>query len=180
MFGPGSSVEIDARQLERAMDRVKRFEPKLKNKLTKDLRGIGKEIIPELEAGIPTRPPLGRSARNRFRSGVARNWEGPVNSKVRTYPNAKPGRAIALINVRGGNAEFAKYLALLETAGTRTSGRTPQGKGLIRALDRDYPKVGSGGRFVFKTWLKLLPDVRGKSVDAINGYIKQFNKLGRF
>ena len=179
MFSPARSVEIDARQLEKAMDRVRRFEPKLKNELSKDLRKVAREVIPDIEAGIPNRPPIGRSSRNRFRSGVAKNWDFDVKSSVRTNPNAKPGRAIALISMSGRSAEFAKYLSITETAGTRSSGYTPQGRGLIRALQREYPLPGRGGRFVWKTWLGLLPDVREKSVDVINGYIRKFNKLGR-
>lgn len=167
---PVSSVEIDPRALDKALDRVKKFEPKLKNNLTRDMRNLAKEVIPDIEAGVPSRAPL---------SGLTSRW-GQPKSSVRTYPKAREGRAIAVINVTGQSSPMAKYLAMTETAGSRSPGLTPQGKAFVSNLEKRFPLAGRGGRFVWRAWLGVRGDLREKTVTTINGYIKQFNRLGRF
>ena len=167
---PVRSFEVDTRALEKALERVRKIEPKLKNNLTRDMRNLAKEVIPEVEAGIPSRPPL---------SGLAPRWGSPKSS-VRTYPKARPGRAIAVINVTGQSSPMAKYLAMSETAGSRSPGITPQGKAFVSNLQKRFTLAGRGGRFVWRAWLGARGELREKTVDTINGYIKQFNRLGRF
>lgn len=170
MFSPVRSMEIDSRQLQKAMDRVKKFEPKLKNQLTRDMRAVAREFTGLIEDGVPLQPPL---------SGLRDSWGRP-QSKVRTYLNAPDGRAIATITVGGDSRRFSKYLSLTETAGSRSPGFTPSGKALVRLLDKLYPLAGKGGRFIWRAFLTAKPEIRERTVLLINSYIERFNKLGRF
>lgn len=171
-------VEIDARSLERAVARIEKFEPKMKRKLSSDIRKPIRKVLPELTGAVPSAPPIGRSTP--LQSGVARNWGG-VKGLTRTYTNPKPGRAIALIGIDGIGGEMAKYLMITETAGSRNpGGLEPRGAALIRALNRRYPLAGRGGRFVWKEWLNQKPELQAAVVDVINGYIKTFNRKGKF
>jgi len=169
VFAPIRNVEIDARALERALDRVKAIEPKLKNNLTRDLRALSRELIPAIEEGVPDEPPL---------SGLTPRW-GKPKSTVRTYPRAKPGRAIVTINVSGDSRPMAKYLQMTETAGTRSSGYTKAGKVFVARLNKRFPLRGRGGRFVWSRWLAVRGDLREGTVNLINAYIKKFNRVGR-
>lgn len=168
-FFPVSNIEIDSRALAKGLERVKKFEPAMKNRMTKDIRSVAYEFTGLIEDGVPVQPPL---------SGLTGNWGRP-SSTVRTFPKAPDGRAIATINVGADSRRFAKYLQMTETAGTRSSGFTPSGKQMIRVLEKLYPLTGKGGRFVWRSFLTVKPEIRERVVLLINAYIVRFNKLGR-
>ena len=177
MAPPVSGMEVDARALEKAVERMKKFEPEMRKQLVKDIKGPMRRALPGVVNAVPSRPPLGLSTP--ARSGVVKNW-GSVRGVMRTYPQAQPGRAIALLGVDGVGAEMSKILSIAEFAGSRNpGGRSPRGRGLINALNRASRMQGRGGRFVWKEWMNVRPQVRGDVVEIIEGYIKRFNKRGR-
>lgn len=177
MVSPVSGFDIDARALEKAVERLEKFAPEMKKQLSKDIKVPMKKALPDLVGAVPSKPPIGMSTP--LSSGVAKNW-GSVKGLVRTYPKAQPGRAIALIGIDGVGAEMAKYLKMTETAGSRNpGGLSNRGRGFINALNRVSRMQGRGGRFVFRQWQKSQPEVRNNVVDILSGYIKRFNKRGR-
>jgi len=177
VVSPFRRIEVDARALDKAIERMEKFEPKMKRRLSSDIKKPMKQALPELTGAVPSAPPIGRTTP--LQSGVARNW-GPVKGLLRTYPKAKPGRAIGLIGIDGVSGEMSKYLMITETAGSRTpGGKEPRGRALINSLQQRYPLVGSGGRFVWRQWLKTRPELRSDVIAILDRYVKQFNRRGR-
>lgn len=177
MVSPVSGLEIDARSLERAVERMQKFDPAMRKQLVKDIKGPMKRALPSVVSAVPSMPPIGGSTP--LRSGVYKNW-GSVKGLIRTYPNAQPGRAIALMGVDGQGAEMSKYLMITETAGSRNpGGRSARGRGFINALNSVSRMNGRGGRFVWKEWLQVRPQIRSDVINILDRYIKRFNKRGR-
>lgn len=177
MVSPVSGLEVDARALEKAVERMQKFEPAMRKQLVKDIKVPMKRALPDVVNAVPSQPPIGRTTP--LQSGVARNW-GSVKGLIRTYPNAKPGRAIALMGVDGVGAEMAKYLMMTETAGSRNpGGLSRRGKSFINALNNVSRMNGRGGRFVWKEWLQVRPQIRSDVINILDRYIKRFNKRGR-
>jgi len=177
VVSPVSGLEVDARALEKAVERMQKFEPAMRKQLVKDIKVPMKRALPDVLSAVPSTPPIGSSSP--LRSGVYKNW-GAVKGVIRTYPNAKPGRAIALMGVDGVGPEMSKYLMMTETAGSRNpGGLSRRGRGFINALNSVSRLAGRGGRFVWKEWLEVRPQIRGDVVGILDRYVKRFNKRGR-
>ena len=126
-----------------------------------------KPIAQQIANAVPSVAPL---------SGMTPRW-GYAKSNVRTFLNARPGRAIATINVQGDGYAFTRLLAITERAGSRTEGYSRRGRDMIRALnfpDR-YPMDGKGGRFIWAAWMKYRPLAKQAALDIINRWTFEIN-----
>lgn len=170
MFNDPDGIQLDIvipKKTERELQRtLKKIDPKLKRKLSSHLRGGLNPIADKVAQGVPSQAPL---------SGMTGRW-GAVSAKVRTFPAARPGRAIALINVSGDDRAFNRLLAITERAGSRTPGLTNVGRIMTSVLEDRYPLVGSGGRFVWKAWLKHRPQAVAIAIEGINKFVDTVNR----
>lgn len=163
------NVEIPPARLAEVRAMLSRVDPKLKRALAKDLRqGLG-PIADKIVSDFPREAPL---------SGMSARW-GRVSAKVITNSMAKPGRAIATINVTG-ESDFARLLSITERAGSRSSGFTPYGQAMISnprgGLQERFPLDGKGGRFVFKSFRQQLPQAVAVALASIDKFIDKFNR----
>jgi len=108
-------------------------------------------------------------------SGMVPRW-GRVKSQIRTIPGVKNGRAIATIGIAGEDRGFNRTVAIVERAGSRSAGLTPQGRTMTSVLQERFPLVGRGGRFVWKSWLKHRPEAIRAAILIINKFVIQYNK----
>lgn len=170
MFNDPDGLQLDIQvppKVERRLQRtLQQIDPKLKRRLSSHLRTGLNPIADKVAQGVPRQAPL---------SGMTGRW-GAVSAKVRTFPAARPGRAIAVINVAGDDRAFNRLLAITERAGSRTPGLTRVGRIMTSILQRRYPLVGSGGRFVWKAWLKHRPQAVGIAIDGINKFVDTINR----
>lgn len=158
-------AQISPATLAKTRAMLERVDPQLKRALAKDLRtGLG-PTANKIVGDFPRRGPL---------SGMSSRW-GTVSGKVVTNSMAKPGRAIATINV-SGDPGFARLLSITERAGSRSAGFTPQGRAMITNLQSRFPLDGKGGRFVFSSFRTHLPEAVGVALKAIDRFIDNFNR----
>jgi hypothetical protein len=161
------SAEIPPATIAKTRAMLARVDPNLKRALAKDLRSGLSPTASKIVSDFPRQAPL---------SGMTPRW-GNVSAKVVTNSMAKPGRAIATINVSGGT-EFARLLAITERAGSRSSGFVPRGRAMIQNLQERFPLDGRGGRFVFKSFRQHLPDAIDVALKSIDRFIDNFNRSG--
>lgn len=155
--------------------RLKEFDPKLKRRMQTEMRRKARGLADHIESEVNEFAPaplsgLDYPARERL------DWD-PVVAKVSTSLAAGRGRAILAIKVLG--TPHSRMFAITETAGSRTSGYTPQGKVLIRELNKVSKLSGRkqiGGRFAFKAFLEKIPEFRGIAVDVIDKYVRIFER----
>jgi hypothetical protein len=164
-------VEIPPARLAEVRAMLARVDPKLKTALAKDLRTGLSPIASRIVADFPKVAPL---------SGMGPRW-GQVSAKVVTNSMAKPGRALALINVRGETA-FARLLSITERAGSRSNGFSGRGRAMISnprgGLQERFPLDGKGGRFVFRSFRSHLPEAIAVAMKSIDRFIDNFNRSG--
>jgi hypothetical protein len=146
----------------------------LVNDLRKAFRTDLKPINEGIRSTIPVEAPL---------SGFAKNvgsppfvWSKPTAS-VKVNARHKPGRAFSNIvstrfNDRRPNAGFS----ILEKAGSKSQGSTPQGRGMIRALNAKFPVRGGLGRFVIPEWKKKGPDVEKVARNILEQFSRKVNR----
>ena len=142
-------------------------DPKLRASLAKDLRTGLKPIADQIAGAFPSAP----------LSGMAPRW-GSVSAKVTTNSMARPGRGLAVFRVSANPSGFARLLSITERAGSRSDGFTPQGRAMIRTLNRPdrFPLDGRGGRFVFRPFRRNLPQAVNIALEAIDRFIEKFNR----
>jgi hypothetical protein len=165
------NVEIPPARLAEVRAMLSRVDPKLKSALAKDLRSGLNPHAQGIVSDFPKEAPL---------SGMNARW-GRVSAKVSTNSMAKPGRALATINV-SGERDFARLLSITERAGSRSNGFTPYGKAMISnargGLQERFPLDGKGGRFVFRAFRQRIPAMVDVALKSIDRFIDNFNRSG--
>jgi hypothetical protein len=157
--GAGGRIEImpaeftvKASDLKVLLAELRNVDPGLRKALQKEMRDDLKPILSKLQAGIPKQSPL--SGFSKSVASETYSWSS-VSGRTLT-PLGKRAKKRGFFPVvsmsfrsRGDSAGFE----IMELAGTRNIGKqkkglTPQGRGMIRALNAVAPVQGGLGRFV--------------------------------
>jgi len=136
---------------------LKDVDSKLVNELRKEFRTQLKPINESVRAQIPTVPPISGFAKKGGSEPYI--WSRPT-AKVNTSFRTKPGKAFSTLvstnfTDRRPNAGFN----IIELAGSKSSGKTVQGRAMISALNNRAPIRGGLGRFAIPAWKKKESDV---------------------
>ena len=158
------TATINYDDLKYAIARMKELDPKLKLKMQRDLRNKLRPMADKIAGAVPSSGPL---------SKMTPRW-GTAQGKIQTATGRRAGGAIVMLSVSGPN--FAKLLAITELAGSRSSGYTPSGKAMITELQKRYPLVGKGGRFIWRAFLEHQPMLYAVSSDVVNDFIDEANR----
>lgn len=105
-------------------------------------------------------------------------WSNP-NVKASVRLSAGPGKELASIYATGRARRRAMF-AIVERAGSKSDGFSPQGERMIRVLDDRFPKVGQQGRMFFPAFLKYRPDIQRSVVRGLNILARVVNAKARF
>lgn len=168
-------MDADGIEIREFVNRLKEYDPKLKRRMQTEMRRKAKPFAEYIEQQVNQNAPaplsgLDYPARERL------DWD-PIKAKIATSLSAGRGRAILAIKFIG--TPNSRMFAITETAGSRSTGATPQGKVLIRELNERHELSGArkiGGRFGFKAFLEKIPDFRDTAVDIIDKYTRIFER----
>jgi hypothetical protein len=160
---------VQAADLKVLLAELRQIDPNLRKELQKEMRSGLKPIVSKLQAGIPKQAPLSgfgnAAAGGRYVwGGVTGRTQTPLGKRAKK-PGFYPVVSMSFRS-RGKVAGFE----ILELAGSKTSGATPQGRGMIRALNSAAPIQGGLGRFV-------IPQAKGEADSALGiarGIIEKF------
>jgi hypothetical protein len=145
-----SDVDVILREL-------KTVDEQLVNDLRKAFRTDLKPINESVRSTIPTESPLSGFAKN---VGSPPFVFGKPTASVKVNTRHKPGRAFSnIVSTRFTDRRPNAGFSILELAGSKSQGRTPQGRAMISALNSRFPTRGGLGRFVVPEWKKRGPDV---------------------
>ena len=169
---------IDYDKITSVVREMRKFDNKLKLRLQKDLRtrlgGVAKAMDREV-ASINPLPPLSGFA-NEAR-GDQLHWD-PIKTKILSRLSSGKGRAILLVHFEGSPNQ--RMFQISEFAGSRNNYTTPQGRAMIEKLEGRFKLVdGKGGRFGFRAFLNVQPELVRTAEKVINEYITEFNLTRR-
>jgi hypothetical protein len=162
--------ELDAAQVRAVIKQLRNIDPEIVKDLRKELRSNLSPIAQQVAASVPTEPPLSGFARSNATAWAA------VTGKTSFTPgkSRKGGNSLVSVRVEPRNGARGVYIA--ELAGSRSSGKTPQGSNLITVLNQRSPMKGRGGRYIYAQFRMLRPDVVGIAERILN---KTFAKIER-
>ena len=148
---------IRSSDLSAILRELREIDPNLRKELQKEMRTELKPFVQKLRGGIPSQSPLSGFANaapgSRYRwttvSGTTKTPLGKRAKKPGFYP-------VVSMSFRSRNKGAG--FEIMELAGSRSSGNTPQGRAMIAALARTAPIIGGLGRFVIPEGKKEAPE----------------------
>jgi hypothetical protein len=152
---------VQAADLKVLLKELREIDPNLRKTMQKEMRDGIKPFANTLKGKVPKQSPLSGFA-TASAQGTRYSW-GPVNATVVTpfgKRAKKPGfyPVVSMrFRTRGKNAAGFE---IMELAGSKTQGRSPQGRAMIAALARVAPIRGGLGRFV-------IPDGKAEAQKAM-------------
>ena len=166
---------VKAADLKVLLAELKNVDPGLRKALQKEMRDDLKPLVRELQGGIPKPSPLSgfasAAAGSRYKwASVTGRTQTPLGKRAKK-PGFYPVVSMSFRS-RGKVAGFE----IMELAGSKSSGATPQGRGMIRALNRVAPIVGGLGRFLIPDGKKKAPEAIRIARDIIEKYVGKVNR----
>jgi hypothetical protein len=162
--------QVDAQYLRQALKELKDLEENSIKDLRQDLRTKISPLAKQVSASIPVEPPL-----SGFGNNGATGW-----SRVRPSVSFTPGRSrktgYHLISIRVNPQGKKRGVYIAELAGSRSGGKTAQGRAMIRNLNADSQMKGKGGRFAYKKFRLLRPDAVQIATRILQQTVKKVNK----
>jgi hypothetical protein len=149
MFTP----TLDARQVRAVIKELRGIDQQIVKDLRSDLRSQLAPVATQIAGAVPVDPPL-----SGFRNNGATGWS-PVKGKVGFTPGKSRNNAKNLVAIRVDPVGGKRGLYIAELAGSRSAGSTPSGANLISVLNSRSPMNGRGGRYAYKQFRFLRPDV---------------------
>lgn len=162
--------EVDASELRKVLKVLKAIDPETSASLRTNLKGPLVPIAQQVASATPQEAPL---------SGFANN--GPTGyaapkGKVSYTPGKGRTGAKNLISLRIDSGKKRGFY-IAELAGSRSSGYTASGRALIEQLNARYPMKGKGGRFAYKQFRFIRPDVVRIATDILNKTFKDLERM---
>lgn len=161
---------VNADDVRRVIKVLKQVDADIVKDLRAELRGKLGPVANQIASAVPNEPPLSGFANN-----GATGW-GPVRGKTAFTPGKSRRNANSLVSIRiDSGTKRGPYIA--ELAGTRTSGRSPQGEAMIYQLQNRKATQGRGGRYAYAQFRLLRPDVVRLAEDILNKTFKELENL---
>ena len=172
-------VLIDEATFKNLIKELNAYEPGLRAVMQKDLKNRLNPVVQSIASKIPGGAPL--SGFSKGKGSAPYIWQKPRSTVKTTFAaRAKEPGAVSAIFFQFADRRPNAGLAIMEFAGQANVGKnkrglTPQGAGMIRALNSVYPIRGLG-RFVLPEASK----VRGRAVEITTKVLREYAaKVGR-
>lgn len=162
---------IQEADLRKVLKELRELDPNLRKELQKEMRSGLKPIVQKLQGTVPKQSPLSGFA-SASAQGTRYSW-GAVTGVTKTplgKRTKKPGfYPVVSMSFRSRNKTGAGF-EIMELAGSKSSGSTPQGRAMISALARIAPIQKGLGRFV----IPAAKDEVGDATRIAKGIIEKF------
>lgn len=169
-----AQLSIREADLRIVLRELRQLDPNLRKQLQKDMKSDLSPVLNKLVKTVPKESPLSGFATASSR-GTAYNW-GSVRGNVVTPLGKrakKPGFfPVVSMKVRSRGKTNAGF-EIMELAGSKTQGKTPQGRAMISALNARFPIRQGLGRFV-------IPEAKGEADEVLRvarGIIERYVAL---
>ena len=171
---------VSAENLQVDLKELKALEPDLRKNLVADMKRDVKPIGTDLLSKIPGPAPLSGFSPSKGDSPYI--WRKPrMTVKTPFAKRAKQPGTYPVVSIQFNDRRPNAGLSILELAGTRNIGKakgglTPQGAGMIQALDRRFPVKKGLGRFVIPEFKEKQAQATRIAVDILERYAAKVNR----
>lgn len=162
--------EVNADELRKVLKVLKMIDPETSASLRKNLKGPLVPLAQQVASAAPQEAPLSGFANNGLTGYAA------PKGKVSYTPGKGRSGAKNLISLRIDSGKKRGFY-IAELAGSRSTGYTASGRALIEQLNARYPMKGKGGRFAYKQFRLIRPDVVRVATDILNDTFKELERM---
>jgi hypothetical protein len=168
------NATIDGESVRRAIAELKAVEPGALSALKKDLTSQLSNLSQNIVSDIPVEAPLSGMAESKNYGRL--RWGQVQKAKIGLTPGrSRRGGMKALVSIRVTMNPDAGY-QMAELAGSRTKGYQASGKMMIQKLNERFPWKGKAGRFAFRKFREVRPEVIVIATRILNEYLEQVNR----
>jgi hypothetical protein len=171
---------IKEADLRNVLRELRQLDPNLRKQLQKDMKtGLG-PVVNRLANSVPKESPLSGFATASSR-GTKYNW-GAVRGNTVTPlgKRAKKAGFVPVVSMRfRSRGKMNAGFEIMELAGSKTQGQTPQGRKMISELNSDFPIRKGLGRFIIpdakdeaEAALRIAREIIERYVDLVNRRIR--------
>lgn len=161
---------LDAQQVRAVLKELRNIDPQIVKDLRKELRSDLLPIAQQIVSAVPNNAPL-----SGFNNNGTTGWSA-LKGKVSFTPGKSRRMANSLVSIRVEQTGAKRGFYITELAGSRSAGKTPQGNNLITVLNSRWPMKGRGGRYAYKQFRLLRPDVVKIAERILNATFAQIDR----
>lgn len=153
---------------------LKTMDKQLVNEFRKSFRTDLKPVNESIRAKIPSESPLSGFSK---KEGTSPFIYAKPTASVKVNTRHKPGRAFSnLVTTQFTDRRPNAGFSVLELAGSKSQGNTPQGRALISAINSKFPIRGGLGRFAIPEWKKKGPEVEKIARNILEKFSQKVNR----
>jgi hypothetical protein len=162
--------KVDADELRIVLKVLKQINPTVNKDLGKYLKTRLAPIAEQVASAAPQEAPLSGFA-NRGPTG----YKAP-KGKISFTPGKGRRNATNLLSIRvDAGKQRGFYIA--ELAGSRSAGLTNSGRALIEQLNNRSVMKGKGGRYAYKQFRFLRPDIVRIATEVVNQSMRELERM---
>jgi hypothetical protein len=156
-----AQFSIREADLRTVLRELRQLDPNLRKQLQRDMKTGLQPVVDKLAATVPKQSPLSGFATASSR-GTRYNWGAVRGSTVTPLgKRAKKPGFVPVVSMRfRSRGKTNAGFEIMELAGSKTQGQTPQGRAMISALNSRFPVRQGLGRFV-------IPEAKGEADAAL-------------
>jgi len=156
---------------------LRQLDPNLRKQLQKDMKSGLADVVDTLASQVPPQSPLSGFATASSR-GTRYNWGAVRGSTVTPLgKRAKKPGFVPVVSMRfRSRGKTNAGFEIMELAGSKTQGKTPQGRAMITALNAKFPIRQGLGRFVIPEAKKEAPEALRIARGIIERYVALVNR----
>lgn len=162
--------KVEAQYVREALKQLAELEENAIKDLRKELRTKISPLAKQVGSSVPVEPPL-----RGFGNSGDTGWSA-VRSSVGFTPGRGRRTGYHLVSIRVTPQGKKRGVYIAELAGSRSNGKTSQGRAMIRALNEKAQMVGKGGRYAYKKFRLLRPDALDLATRILKGTLARVNK----
>ena len=162
--------KVNADELRQVLRVLKKINPTVNKDLSKNLKTRLAPLAEQIASSTPQEPPLSGFA-NRGPTG----YKAP-KGKISFTPGRSKRNATNLLSIRiDAGKQRGFYIA--ELAGSRSAGLTNSGRALIEQLNNRSVMKGKGGRYAYKQFRFLRPDIVRIATEVVNRSMRELERM---
>ena len=172
-----AQLSVREADLRNVLRELRQLDPNLRKQLQKDMKSGLAPTVDRLAGAVPKQSPLSGFA-TRSSRGTAYNW-GAVRGNTLTPlgKRAKKPGFVPVVSMRfRSRGKTNAGFEIMELAGSKTQGKTPQGRAMISALNGRFPIRQGLGRFVIPDAKDEAPEVLRIAKGIIERYVALVNR----
>lgn len=162
---------VDGASVRRAISLLKDLDVNAQKNLAKEMRGALGTYAQTIAHDVPTTAPLSGMGRDLGRL----RWGQVRKPTVSLTPGKSRGGMKALVSIRINVNPEAGY-KMAELAGSKMRITQKRGEIMIRRLEERFPYKGKAGRFAFKRFRSVRPEIIEEAIKIFDKYFEIVNR----